>query len=174
MKIGLISDIHDNIANLKKAIALFNQKRVELVFFCGDLTSCFTIDYFRYLKAPVKAVFGNNEGDRIGIKRRIEDNRVNFQYAPKQGLLWDLELKNKRIGVYHGNQPGMNESLIGSQFYDFLFTGHNHIHQIKKVKKTLWVNPGTLTGWAGLDIKPIKATLALVDLETKKAEIIEI
>lgn len=175
MKIGIISDIHDNISNLLKTFEILNNQKVSQVFFCGDLTSCFTIDYFRKLNAPVKAIFGNNEGDKIGIKRRIKNNRLkNFEYAPKQGLMWDLKLKNKRVGVYHGFQKEISETLVNSGAFDIFLSGHTHISHIKTVGRTLWINPGSVCGWAGLDIKPVKPTFAILDLSNKKTKIIKI
>jgi putative phosphoesterase len=173
MKIGIISDIHDNIANLLKSFDLLKKERVERVFFCGDLTSPFTIDYFRKLKLPVSAIFGNNEGDKIGILRRVEGNNLkDFKYAPKQGFMWNLKLKNKRIGVYHGFQEEILETLINSGSFDIFLSGHNHVAHIKNVGKTLWVNPGSVCGWAGLDIKPVKPSIATLEIATLKAEII--
>jgi uncharacterized protein len=37
MKIGLISDIHDNIQNIQNAIISFNDKNVEVVIHAGDI-----------------------------------------------------------------------------------------------------------------------------------------
>jgi uncharacterized protein len=39
MKIGLISDTHDNIQSLHNAISLFNGKQVSFVFHGGDILS---------------------------------------------------------------------------------------------------------------------------------------
>ena len=39
MKIGLISDTHDNIQNIRRAVRKFNDKRVDLVIHAGDIVS---------------------------------------------------------------------------------------------------------------------------------------
>jgi uncharacterized protein len=39
MKIGLISDTHDNIQNIQNAISLFNDKHVSFVIHGGDIVS---------------------------------------------------------------------------------------------------------------------------------------
>ena len=174
MKIGITSDIHDNIPNLLKSFEILHKEKVSQVFFCGDLVSCFTIDYFTKLKPPVKAVFGNNEGDRVGIIERIKRNKLNFEYAPKRKLMWDIYLEERRIAVFHGHQPEITDSLVRSNLFDIVITGHTHRSHTKKVNKTLWVNPGTVCGWAGLDIKPVKPSLAVLDLKSEKAEIINI
>jgi putative phosphoesterase len=174
MKIGIMSDIHDNITNLLKALAVFKRERVTQVFFCGDLNSHFTVDYFEDFKIPVRAIFGNNEGDKIGILRTITEKKLDFQYASKQGLMWDLSLDGKRIGVYHGHQKEILENLLDSDNFDIFLSGHNHIYQIKKIKKTLWINPGCVCGFAGLDINPVKPTVAILDLNNQGAKIIHL
>jgi len=172
MKIGAISDIHDHLNNLEKAINILNNEKVELVIFCGDLSSPFTAEYFGKLKAPVKAVFGNNEGDRVNILGKIKKNQLNIEYAPKQGLMWDLKLAGKRIAVFHGHQQEITDALINSDLFDIVLTGHTHRFHLKKLKNTFWVNPGTVAGWAGLDFKTVKPTTATIFLKTNKGEIV--
>ncbi|MDD9973593.1 MAG: metallophosphoesterase family protein, partial [Candidatus Poribacteria bacterium] len=36
MKLGVMSDSHDNIPNVKRAVALFNEIGVDLVVHAGD------------------------------------------------------------------------------------------------------------------------------------------
>lgn len=172
MKIGIISDSHDNLTNLEKAFVILNNQKVELVFFGGDLSAPFVVGYFKKIRCPVKAVFGNNEGDKINILRKIEVNKLEIDYASKQGLMWDLVLANKRIAVFHGHQAEITDCLVNSGLYDFVFTGHVHESWIKKVAKTLWINPGCVCGWTGLGAISAKASLAILDLKTGKAKII--
>jgi len=174
MKIGIISDSHDNLTNLEKAFVILNNQKAELVFFCGDLSAPFVIGYFKKIRCPVKAVFGNNEGDKVNILRKVETNKLEVVYAPKQGLMWDLVLANKRIAVFHGHQQEITDCLVNSNLYDFVFTGHVHESWIKKVGKTLWINPGCVCGWTGLDAELVKSSLAVIDLKTEKVKIIYI
>ena len=171
MKIGVLSDIHDNIPNLKRAFALFKKEKVERVVFCGDLSAPFTISYFKELGLPVWAVFGNNEGDRLGILQQIDRYHLNFQYAPKQGLMWKLNWAGKQIGVYHGHQIEILQTLVDSNRFNLLLTGHTHNPHIKTVGQTLWVNPGSVCGWTGLDAQPITPSVATVELPSLKAQI---
>jgi uncharacterized protein len=41
--IGLISDSHDNLNAIRKAVEFFNRKEVKAVLHAGDLVSPFTI-----------------------------------------------------------------------------------------------------------------------------------
>ncbi len=80
MKIGVIADIHDNIDNLQKAFSVLKREKVAKVLFAGDLSAPFTVSYFKQLAVPVLAVFGNNEGDRLGIIRIITNLKLDFRY----------------------------------------------------------------------------------------------
>ncbi len=44
MKIGIISDTHDRIDNLHKAITLLQVRGVQILIHCGDLCAPFMID----------------------------------------------------------------------------------------------------------------------------------
>jgi len=59
--IGLMSDSHDNLIAINKAISLFNQVDCSLVIHAGDIIAPFAARELRKLKCPVKAVFGNCE-----------------------------------------------------------------------------------------------------------------
>jgi len=172
MKIGVISDIHDNIANLEKAIEVLNKEQVDLIFFCGDLCSSNTLEPFQNLNAPVKAVFGNMDKDRASILEKLKQSGLNFEYSPEGGLKWDLELNSKRVAVVHGDNEYFTNNLVNSRELDFVFSGHTHSPHIKKIGETLWINPGPICGRTGLDKKPINPSLTIVDLQTKKAEIV--
>ena len=58
MKIGLISDSHDNIYNMKKSVNIFNTLGVEYVIHAGDIIAPFSLKILDELKCPWKAIFG--------------------------------------------------------------------------------------------------------------------
>ena len=43
MTIGIISDTHDNVVNVKKAADKFKEAKVEFVLHCGDIICPLTI-----------------------------------------------------------------------------------------------------------------------------------
>ncbi len=65
MKIGVLSDTHDQGELIQKAVKYFNDENVSWVFHCGDWVSPFILHFFRELKAPLRGVFGNNDGDKF-------------------------------------------------------------------------------------------------------------
>jgi putative phosphoesterase len=175
MKIGIFSDIHDNLDNLFRAFDIFRKERIKQAFFCGDLCSPFVAEYFKDFRIPTYAVFGNNEGDRIGIQRRIRELNLNhLKYAPAQGLMWNKKIGSRQIAVYHGHQKEILEALMSTNKFDVLLTGHSHHSHIKKAGQTLWINPGSVCGWAGIATSPADVSVATLDLNSLKPAIIKL
>ena len=52
MQVGVMSDSHDNIPNVKRAVALFNEIGVDLVVHAGDFIAPFAIDAVSRSKLP--------------------------------------------------------------------------------------------------------------------------
>lgn len=173
MIVGIISDTHDNLLGLKKAIQIFKDKKIEMLIHCGDWVSPFTFEFFdkemRQLNIPVKSAVGNNPGD---TKRTMMSN-VNMHNPiewPKTVTL-KLDIEEKKAIVYHGDDYELLGALIDCQKYDIIFTGHTHRPRNEVVGRTLVLNPGS-TSYAceGKIIK--KASIAIYNSETNKAEII--
>ena len=59
MNIGLISDTHDNIQNIQKAIISFNDKHVRIIIHAGDIVSPGTVEAFDGMR--LIGVLGNND-----------------------------------------------------------------------------------------------------------------
>lgn len=47
MKIGILSDTHDDIDNVKEAIYRFREQKVELIIHAGDFVSRALLNEFR-------------------------------------------------------------------------------------------------------------------------------
>ena len=83
----------------------------------------------------------------------------------------EVDIEGKKGIIYHGDDYALLDSLIDSQKYDIVFTGHKHCVRNEKVGKTLVINPGT-TCYAS-EGKIIKnASVVLYDSKTDKVEII--
>jgi len=102
VNIGVISDSHDNIDKINKAISLLNERGVEFVVHCGDIVSPFAAIPFKNLKCDYIGVFGNNDGDLLMINM-VTSNR--FYKMPKK-----IELDNKSIIIFH--EPFIIEILM--------------------------------------------------------------
>ena len=71
MLIGIISDTHDNVDAIDRAVRIFKEYKVDLVLHLGDIVAPMTISNFDGLN--IKFVRGNNDGDILNIKKRIEE-----------------------------------------------------------------------------------------------------
>jgi hypothetical protein len=63
MRIGIVSDTHDNRRHVMQAIEIFRRHAVQYVLHAGDIVAPFTTLAFAELRsAKFIAVFGNNDG----------------------------------------------------------------------------------------------------------------
>jgi uncharacterized protein len=138
MLIGIISDTHDNVEALQKAIAKFNKQKVGTVFHCGDWSSFYMPTLCDNLDCEMFSVLGNNDielacysGKSVGKVSFSSDN------------FFEKEIGGRKIAMCHGNSAFLLNSLLGSGNYDLVLSGHTHIASIEKVAKTLHINPGS-------------------------------
>lgn len=173
MILGIFSDTHDNKQNIEKARKIFADHKVELCLFTGDLVSPFALKFLSEWPFPIKAIFGNNEGDKWGIKRRFKTfNITNIEYAPKSGLFWQIQHEDGNIALFHGHISEFTDLLVSSNKYQLVCTGHTHIPHIKVLGSTTWINPGSVTGFSTDDPSITVGSVAVFDTKTKEATII--
>lgn len=173
MLVGIISDTHDHLVGLKKAIQIFKENKVELLVHCGDWVSPSTLEFFDEemgkLNIPVKSVVGNNPGD---IKRTIMSNsKMSNPIEWPKTVTLKLDIDGKKAIVYHGDDYELLGALIGCQKYDIVLTGHTHSPRNEVVGKTLVINPGSTSYTCESKIID-KASVAIYNSQTHKAEII--
>ena len=120
MKIGIISDSHDHRTNIIKAVECFNDENVNRVIHAGDIVSPFTEREFKNLKSKMTAVFGNNDGEKFGLK-----NIFDIHLPPLE-----LTLDDKKFIILH--EPHSLDSLKKSKNYDVIIYGNLHIPNIEK------------------------------------------
>ncbi|HUI71218.1 MAG TPA: metallophosphoesterase [Spirochaetia bacterium] len=163
MKIGVISDSHDNLANVRKAVEVFSTSGVEAIIHGGDFCSPFVIPEFKSFAdrgVRMHAVFGNNDGDRVLLTRRGEG----FCTFADGSLT--VTLGGKRIVAIH--YPDLAEDLFRGGAYDLVIYGHDHSVRVEGGAKKL-LNPGTSSGYlAG------RATVAVVETQGMDVQIVTI
>ncbi len=159
MLIGIISDTHDNMPLLHKAVAVLNERKVGHVIHAGDFTSPFTFRALKELSCAFTGIFGNNDGERV-LLQKLSHGRIFTQP-------YVLELESRKIVIMHEHQ--VVDALADSGHFDLVVYGHTHEPDIRKRGSTLVVNPGELSGWLYG-----KSTFALTDLSALSAELIEL
>lgn len=169
MKIGVMSDSHDQVENILKAVDIFNQEQVELVIHCGDWVSPFTIKFYKKIKCPIRGVFGNNDGDRFLHLARAKNYGIDLTYEERELI---LDLDGRHIYVHHGDYSELINSAVRSGEFDAVFHGHTHIRANEKVGKTLSLNPGSLMKFTSDDAQG--ASIAIYDTTTNTARHIDL
>ena len=162
MKIAILSDIHDQLAQLKKALEAI--QNTDALLFCGDLCSPFVIKALgEGYSNPIHIVFGNNDGDLF----RITQNSKAFSHIQLHGELAELTFDDVRFGMNHFDN--IARVLAESGRYDVVCFGHNHQFEMSQSSHCLLINPGEVYG--GLSGN---STLVVYDTETRTAERIDL
>ena len=163
MKLGVMSDSHDHLENIGKAVAAFTERRIGCLIHGGDLCSPFVFRQLQQLREfcpGMYAVFGNNDGDRVLL---TEKGRGFCTF--RDGAM-TLELGGRRIAVMH--YPDVADSLHRSGDFDLVIYGHSHQVRVEGSDRIL-LNPGSCAGYL-----TEKATIAVVDLDSLEVELIEL
>lgn len=163
MLIGVFSDVHDNLENLRKTLAIFSGRGIDTLIFCGDFCSPIPARLIGGYSGEVHCVFGNGDGDRFTIARFAREEFPNLKLHGEHA---ELSLGGVKIAVTHYPLYGKALALTGD--YAAVFSGHTHELRQERFGNCLWLNPGEVMGWKGT------ATCAIYDTETGVEEIITI
>jgi putative phosphoesterase len=165
MLIGIMSDTHDNLPQVEKAVKYLNDQKAGLVLHAGDYVAGFVIPKFKALNCKLVGVFGNNDGDHELLKKRFSETgncTIHDQFAK-------IEIEGYRIALLHGTQTELLNAIVESGYFDAVIHGHTHNRSIEKKDKTLVINPGELCGY--LTGNP---SLALLDTTKQQAIAIDL
>lgn len=165
LKVGIISDTHDNLPLVDKAIERLNRERVKIVLHAGDYIAPFTVARFKQLEAKLIGVFGNNDGDHELLKKRFAD----IEAAEIRGNFAEVKVDGLKIALLHGGEEELFQSLVNIECYDLVVYGHSHEARTYKKGKTTVVNPGEVCGYLSG-----KSTIALLDTVTREAKIVQL
>lgn len=158
--VGIIADTHDNRTAIQKAVALFNQRGTGLVIHAGDMVAPFCRLDFEELACPMQLVFGNNDGERVGLHNAFQPMGT-IQIGPRI-----FEYEGKRFLLMH--EEGCVDSLQDLSAIDVVVYGHTHEVDVRP-GPPLIINPGEAGGW----LKG-RSTVALLDLNTMQVEIMDL
>ena len=169
MIIGVMSDTHDNLEKIDKAVEVLNERRVGIVVHCGDYIAPFVIKRLGDLNSKLIGVFGNNDGDKKLLLKFASDYGFEIHNQPHE-----IELGGKKLLLLHGlggvkTTKTIVRAIAQSGEYDVVLYGHTHQSEIVRVGETLVLNPGEVFG-----MLYGKSTLALLDLEKLEVKLIEL
>jgi putative phosphoesterase len=135
MAIGIISDTHDNVESILRAVKIFKDKGAKAVIHCGDVVAPKTIEFFKGVKLYMAK--GNCDCETDMFKKKLAE--INGEYLGEAG---ELTLESKRFLVYHGQDEKKLDRFIKSQKYDYVLTGHTHEVRDESISGTRVLNPG--------------------------------
>jgi len=141
MLIAILSDSHDHIPNLHRAVAAANAEGAEILLHCGDLISPFMLPRLHEFSGEVHLIYGNNAGDQHIISTRCQNM---FNNITHHGLQGEIVADGLKICFIH--YPQTAEALARTGEYDIVCCGHNHITGVKDFGNCLLLNPGDLLG----------------------------
>lgn len=154
--IGIMSDSHDNIINIRKAVDIFNQAGCRLVIHAGDVVAPFAARELKNLRCPVKAVFGNCDGEKEGLVQVFQEFGE-IKLAPFKFTHENINFLVSHVPVEWGPRSEA----------DVIVFGHTHRSQINRDGDRLLINPGETCGW----VKGV-ATIALLDPVTRVVDVL--
>ncbi len=125
MQLGVMSDSHDNVPNIIRAVEVFNDIGVDLVVHAGDFIAPFTIDPLADLNCRVVGVFGNNDGERVVLVKKFE------QIGEVHPNLASTSLGDVTIAVMH--YPELAIPIAKSGEYDIVVYGHTHKIDVQSI-----------------------------------------
>lgn len=158
MLIGVVSDTHNNIKNIKRIISLFNDEDVSSVIHTGDIASEKALDQFSTLNAKLIGVYGNNDRNESGLEGIAKKYSFKFQNPPKS-----IKILNKKITIFH--EPDKIDSFIAENpGVDLILHGHTHRYRNEVKDNTLIFNPGESAG-----MLKGKNAIGIVDLKNLRA-----
>jgi putative phosphoesterase len=156
VRIGVFADSHDHIGNIRLVVEEFNRRKCDLVLFAGDLVSPIAIPPLRKLDCPMISCFGDNEGNRPGVKAGMK-------------IIGPIDEGPIPITTEDGTKIVMTHiwKEVPKTECDAIIYAHTHKPKIHTSESgILCVNPGELAGWVFGD-----ATYVIMETKPLSAEL---
>ena len=147
-----MSDSHDHVKTLLKAMKKAEDLGCEVLVHCGDFCAPFMIQELAKFKGKVHCCYGNTD-DRSSSAVIAKENNVDLQ-----GDTGIIEVDNKTIAFCHF--PDVAEELAQTGKYDLVCHGHTHTKSEKLIRDVRVINPGEIMGYRS------KPSFAIYDTET--------
>ncbi len=158
-KIAIISDSHDNIWTLEKALDDITRSSATMLLHCGDLCAPFVIGQLaEAFDGSIHIIFGNNDGDG----RLLHAVAGQFDHVTLHGIYAEISVDHRAIALIHYPEPALR--IAQSGHFDLVCYGHDHQEFQEKVDDCWLVNPGEVMGRFG------KPGWGLYDCETHEYE----
>ncbi|MBT8358293.1 MAG: metallophosphoesterase [Deltaproteobacteria bacterium] len=145
MLIAVMSDSHDNIWNLRKALGIVKGKGAGMIIHCGDFVAPFMLKELEEPGIPVHGVFGNNDGDQYLLTKFSLTVLSNITLY---GIIGRVDIEGFTVGFTH--QRAVADGLVAAGNYNMVCFGHSHEYLLNKIGQTIYLNPGEIMGKEGM------------------------
>jgi putative phosphoesterase len=162
MKLGILSDTHNNVENTERALDILRERGAERLIHCGDLTTPGIVALFDGWR--VDFVFGNMDKKRGSLKEAVD-----ALPSASIGEVFEATLDGTRIVAYHGHDEDRLYGLIYQGGYDIVLHGHTHRRRDDRVMGTRVINPGALGG-----TRHERRSLCVLDLGSGSLEVVKL
>jgi putative phosphoesterase len=163
MIIAVISDSHDNIWNLRRAVGVIRSEKAEMIIHCGDFVAPFMLKELEAAEIPVHGVFGNNDGDQFLLSKMAFTELKNITL---HGLIGQVDSGGFKVSFTHYGEVARGLAAAGDS--NLVCYGHSHTFSEKKMEKSILLNPGEIMGKEG------SPGFCLVDTVTSEVKRIEL
>ena len=162
MKIGIISDTHDNRQNIEAALEILETEGVTTVLHCGDVCGPDTVQALAGFDVWVAQ---GNMDRHVGLAQAVEETLGRGRLA----WIHKPTLDGYALAMIHGDNTEMLRELITSGQHAYVMHGHTHRRRDQTVGRTRVINPGALGGtrWQS-------RSFCILDLATGEVRFVEL
>lgn len=157
MNIAVMSDSHDHIWNLRKALAIIQAENCDHIIHCGDFVAPFMFKELEKAGILAHCVFGNNDGDKSLLTRFALQSEG---LITLDSLIGEFDINGFRIAFTH--EWIVAEGLAASGKYHLVCFGHSHQYVENTIGGILVLNPGEIMGKDG------EPGFCIVDTESRR------
>ncbi len=162
MKIGIISDTHDDQRNLEAALEILEAEGVMTVLHCGDVCGPDIVQALADFDVWIAQ--GNMDRHR-GLAHAVEETLGHGRLA----WIHRPTVDGYALAIIHGDNSEMLRELIASGQYAYVVHGHTHRRRDQTMGRTRVINPGALGGtrWQS-------RSFCILDLDTGEIRFVEL
>ncbi len=137
MRIGLISDTHNEKQSVKLALDIFREAGIDIILHAGDITNVTTLKLFAGFDVWIAR--GNMDRDH-----QLHPVARELFGVGHLTMMHQLRFNGTTLALTHGDSWSQLTSLIQSERFNYVIHGHTHVPQDEKVGDTRVINPGAL------------------------------
>ena len=138
MRIGVVSDTHDNARSVARIVEILSRAGVERVVHTGDITRGATLEQLARIEAPLFGVYGNNDVLRDELDQVAARLGITLAEPP-----FEVAWGGREVLIAH--DPLQLDGALREE-HSLVLHGHNHLRTIERSLSRLTFNPGECAG----------------------------